>query len=113
MTVPISSLCAPVASLAVGSLHDILSGAGQEPPESSVEHPETEPFPFAFRLDEHNEILSKGFPMSLASLGIIAMVIAPISQFSPLPYIFSQAFQTPLLLIFLLPSPQHSALLPV
>lgn len=115
MTVPISSLRALVTSLAVGSPHNLPSAAGQEAPEFFVEHPETETFPFLFRLDGHNEMLSKGFPMSLASLSITAMQQGGSSCLPVLTaalHLLSGISDTtaPHLPS---PPPQHSALLPL
>ena len=61
------------------------------------------------RPDGHNKMLSKWFPMCLASLGtqehgIAAGWSASVFQLPPPPCTFSQAFQTPVLLVFL-PSP--------
>lgn len=66
VVVPISSLCALVTPLAIVSLHDIPSAAGQEPP-NPWWSTQRETFPFLFRLSGHSEMLSKGFSMSLAS----------------------------------------------
>lgn len=107
MVVPIASLHAPVTSLAITTFMTypvLLVRNPQDPLRSTQRH-----FPFCSM--DTMKCSTRGSPclwLHSASLQC-SRVVAPIFQFSSLPCISSQVFQTPLFLIFLLPP--HSILL--